>query len=556
MNQKDEENWNVEPASFLYAQDCRLDGHNLVKYASKDLIDQILRLVDNNHIPMISKVLDFTKACFETQTNVRTGQPLTPRFKECLIALIIHCNKKIINESDTIQTEADRLVEEYLTKEIFSEHDIIKARVCNLITVYGATSVQSPSSLESLCRGLEAAMGSGHLAVQTSALLALNKATANDKVAAHFAQHIKAVFALVFACMRAVDYKELVYAAEGLIKDFGDAVVPFGAELLRHFSASFYQYLQHAKVDLDETDDEDADLDDDSELEANVVYESIYAAEACLEAVLSVLQVKLPDDVRLEANNLVLVMVCDVILETNNELFLKALAVLNFVLYKSPSLDDPMKFFFPVICYVLNGKPNAQLLQSASGLPQNFLKVIMEIDLPSLSEGVVSSSLGCILNYVSKMGADFYIATDYFGVKFIDLLFETMVKIMKDALTTNSDTDIIFMLRIVIGLLEHSKDRFEMGRFTDFLEMVLALSVQNRTENLNQHILQSVSMFVWHSPGRAVGYLTEQGKLEQFYGALFDKLSSLSDEPAKERAIYGLAALLELPADLARVGDN
>lgn len=74
------------------------------------------------------------------------------------------------------------------------------------------------------------------------------------------------------------------------------------------------------------------------------------------------------------------------------------------------------------------------------------------------------------------MGQDFYRKTDYYGISFVDLLFETMIKVIKDALTTNSDTDIIFMLRIILGLLEHSKDRFEMGRFTDFLEMVLSLA--------------------------------------------------------------------------------
>ena len=73
-----------------------------------------------------------------------------------------------------------------------------------------------------------------------------------------------------------------------------------------------------------------------SELEANVIYESIYAAEACLEAILSILQINLPEDIRTEANNMVLCMICDVILETNNELLIKALGVLNLFFTKQP----------------------------------------------------------------------------------------------------------------------------------------------------------------------------------------------------------------------------
>lgn len=553
MNQKDEENWNAEPASFLYAQDCRLDGHNLVKYASKDLIDQILRLVDNNQIPMISKVIAFSRACFETQANPRTGQPLTPRYKECLIALLIHCHKKLNMESETMQQEAEKLIELYITKELFSEHEIIKARTCNLLTCYGATSVFEPQSLETLCRGLESAMATNHLAVQTSALLALNRCTANDKVCAYFSNLLPQIFELVVKCMQAVDYKELVYAAEGLIKDFGDQVLPFSVDLLKHFNVSFYQYMQHSKVDLDETDDEEADIDDESELEANVIYESIFAAEACLEAILSILQVNLPANIRAEANNMVLCMICDVVLETNNELFTKALSLLNFVLYKETTLNDAMKFFFPVICYVLNGKPNAQLLQSAACLPENFLKVLTEIDLPSLSESVVTSSLGCILNYVAKMGKEFHEATDYFGLPFVDLLLETITKVIKDALTASSDTDIIFMLRIVVGVLEHSKDRFEVPRLSSFLDIVISLCEVDRTETLNQNILQTVSMFVWHSPAATINYLKQANKLEQFYSTLFGKLESFAEEKSKERVIYGLVALLELPPEQARV---
>ena len=74
-----------------------------------------------------------------------------------------------------------------------------------------------------------------------------------------------------------------------------------------------------------------------------------------------------------------------------------------------------MKFFFPVICYILNGKPNLQLVQAAGALPANFLRVLIEIDLPSLSEGVVTNSLGCFLNYIGKMGEEFYNSQDYFG---------------------------------------------------------------------------------------------------------------------------------------------
>ena len=76
-----------------------------------------------------------------------------------------------------------------------------------------------------------------------------------------------------------------------------------------------------------------------------------------------------------------------------------------------------------------------------------------------------------------------------------------MFKIIKDTLTGPSDTDIIFMLRILIGMLEHSKDKYPIKRQNDFLQIVISLCEHQRTENLSQNILQTVSMFVWtHLP--------------------------------------------------------
>lgn len=553
MNQKDEENWNVEPGSFLYAQDCRLDGHNLVKYASKDLIDQILRLVDDHQIPMFCKVLEFTKTCFEKQLNVRTGEPLTLAFKECLMALMIHCHKRLTFESENVVFEADKIVEVYLSRELFNENKLIMARACNLLTCYGATTIHNPESIMVICKGLETALSSDHLAVRTSALIALNRCTVNDKVSAYFETHLAVVFDLVVTCMRSVDYKELVYAAEGLIKDFGNKVLPFSTNLLHHFNKCFYEYLQHSKVDPDETDDEDEDLDDESELEANVIYESIYAAEACLEAILSLLQLNLQPDDRQNANNMTLCMIADVILETNNELLIKSLSLLNFILYKETQLNDAMKFFYPVLCYILLDRPNTELLQSASLLPESFYKVLSDIDLPSLSENVIANSLGCFLNYIAKMGAEFYASNDYYGIPFVDLLFNMMVKIIREALTGPSDTDIIFMLRIVIGLLENGKNRIDSSKLGQFLDMVLNLTEVGRTDTLKENILQTVSMFIWFSPTDAIEYLRRNEKLEEFYKVLFQAMGSFTDEKAKERTIYGLVALLELPPDQAKV---
>lgn len=553
MNQKDEENWLQEPSSFLYAQDCRLDGHNNVKYASKDLIDSILRLDDHQGVSLLVKLLDFVRLCFEKGIKVRSNQPLSPHFKECLISILIHCHKFIENDKSA-SSSVEYIIEYLIVKEMFSNIDIIKARVCTLLQTYGANWIVQTSSLENLCRALENTMSSSHLVVQTMGIVALNKCTANIKVCEYFLAHISQVFDLVVKCMMSIDYKELVCAAEGLIKDFGDSLLPYSVDLLKHFNSSFYQYLLHSKAEADTTDEEEMNPDDESDLEADAQYESIYAAEACLGAIFGILQLSLPEIVRQEANNMVLCMVCDVILEVNSDLFLKSLTLLNLVLYRSSGLNDAMKFFFPILCYVICGRPKMQIHQSASSLPKNFLKVLSDADLSELTEGAISNSLACLMNFVAKMGPEFYTSSDFNGICFAELMFQMIIKVIQDALTGPSDTDIILMLRVVIGILEQSRDKYEIPKFEDYVEMVLDLSQQDRTHSLKQYILQTISMMVWHSPSQTISLLNKSSKLDNFYTYLFGTQHTLQGK-ATERVLYGLTALLELPVGQLQVVD-
>lgn len=552
MNQKDQENWLSEPAAFLYAQDCKLDGHNCVKEASKDLIDMLLKYDDTTGTPFIRCVIGFVRGCFEQGKNLRTGQVLTPQFEECLIALLIHIHKKLENDHENWLFEVEQVIEHHLIKQLFSEHEVIRARVCNLLNVYGVTSMVKEESLSLLCKGLEAALSSSHLVAQTSAVLALNRCTSNDKIAHYFSMLLPSLIDLIFKCMNSVDYKELVYAAEGLIKDFGDRMLPYSQKLLEHFKICFYQYLQHSKIDQDATDDEDEEIDDESEVEANVIYESVFAAEACLECILSILQLNLPPNLREETNNLVLVIVCDILLEVNQDLLQKAVGLLNFVLYGQTCINDATKFFFPILLYILNEKPQGHFSQAASILPENFLKVLTEIDFRSLNEGMVTKSLGCILNYISKLGPNLYTSVDYYGIPFIDLLINMMMKVIKEALTGPSDVEIIFMLRIVVGILEESKEKYPIQRLDSLIDMTLSLCKCSRSEALNLNILQTLSMLIWHSPVYTVNYLKHHNQLKGYLDALCGKLKSLDDEKSLEQVEYGLIAFLEMtPTDFA-----
>lgn len=550
-NQKDEENWKGDPSAFLYSQESRLDGHNVVKWAARDLMDQILRFDDAEKISMLKKLLDFTNACLQSQKNPRTGEPITAEFKDCLLSSLNGTYKQFSRDSENILGEVEQLVEHLVVPELCSEHELIKARACHVLFTYGAAYMTDSKSIFHMCKGLEACLCSSMSVVQINAIIALNKVCSNEAVIKQFAAALPQVLEIIVKCMNAIDYKELVYAAEGIIKDFGNQTLPFAVQLLKHFHSSFYQYLQNAKSGEDDDDDEN-DLDDE-DTEANIAYESIYAAEACLEAILSLLQLDLPATLREESHKMVLVVICDILIEENNELFIKSLGLLNYVLYKEDKLTEASRFFFPVLCYILDKKPEGQLRAEAAALPESFQKVLIEVHLQELSESVVTRSLGCILNYISKLGPELHSAVDYYGKAYIELLFDTIVRTIKDAFTGPSDINIVFMLRIVIGLLEHSKDKYPFPMRDVFLSMILNVTEWNRSEQLSMHILQTISMFVWHSPRETISKLRECNKLETFYTTLYSKLDTVHEEKGKERILYGLIALFELPPDDLKV---
>ena len=195
-----------------------------------------------------------------------------------------------------------------------------------------------------------------------------------------------------------------------------------------------------------------------------------------------------------------------------------------------------------------------QIHQSASSLPKNFLKVLSDADLSELTEGAISNSLACLMNFVAKMGPEFYTSSDFNGICFAELMFQMIIKVIQDALTGPSDTDIILMLRVVIGILEQSRDKYEIPKFEDYVEMVLDLSQQDRTHSLKQYILQTISMMVWHSPSQTISLLNKSSKLDNFYTYLFGTQHTLQGK-ATERVLYGLTALLELPVGQLQVVD-
>lgn len=554
INQKDEENWNKDPAMFLYSQVSRLDDHNGVKSASLSLMEYILKLNDENDVPMEKKFINYIGSCLEKNTNLRENCELNPIMKDCFISALIHCHKMFeLEKEEEIVEIVDKIIQGFLFKELFSEHEIIKARVCHLLYKYGTQYVglEDTETHLLLCNGLDNCLNSNKIPVQINALLALNRSCANQSVISYFEPQIEKILQVIEKCMSSIDYKELIYSAEGLIKEFSHLLAPYALPILQLFNSCYYKYLDHYKFEYDEEDCLIFEIDDDEYDDDSIASESIFAAAACLETIRTVLDLKLGPEIQKKGYDIVMNMIADTILVQNTEIFLSSLSLLNLILYQEPVITDELKFFFPILIYVIIGKPKGRNLTSEiSQLPENFREIFSEsTNLEKFSDDFVGPSLGCFLNYVSKLGESLYTTTDFYGINFSELLMAYIEKIISDALTGPCDKEIIFVLIIVKVVFQTAKDRFEIPNLSIWTASLCRLLTESsRTDQLRMATLRAISVLIWLQPAK---YLQEMSQadptlLSNIFGGIFAASSEQLDEDGQEELLYGLVAVLEV----------
>jgi hypothetical protein len=580
VNQKDSELWSTDARGFLLAQDSKVDNHNVIKSASKELLLKILELPDPN-IPVISqptlkptsstrrqtiqhpfgsRYISYLKSTFSTQVNPRTKMPLTEHDKDYLLTSLYFSCATLEAKSKTTEELVD-LLEEYIFREYANDSLLIKFRISCLINQNGISLIKNDALLFELCKCLEVAIKSEHEVVRVSALVALNRALVDKRVLVYFSNQVTIILHSIVSCMKTLYLKDLVYAAEGIIKDLHQQVLPFAGDLITHFENSFYQYIDgYHDSDAGNTEDEEAYNYDDGESDAEengFNFESLSAAEACLEALLTIQQLELGPIERQRVSDVTLSILCDILVKHNGDLLGKGLEILNSNLYKSVQLSEPLVFFYPIVTYVLlaNFDHAEQFNQSilppiAQTLPPKLQEILVECDFTEFENIGYLECLACLLNYIKQLGPAFFQLRDCYGTSFFDLLKKVLSSSFEHALSGSSDSshlNIMISLRIIMELMVQAKhQQFQVPELGGFIEGVFGLSNKQSSEQITLQVIQTICMCLYYNPSQTLQVCKQLNCQNQFFDCLYSRLADFSDETTRERVLYGLVALLEL----------
>lgn len=580
VNQKDSELWSTDARAFLLAQDSKVDSHNVIKSASKDLFLKILEMDDPNipsahpiqpksqstrrggsqHPTFGSRYLEYLKTAFAMQTNPRSKQPLSEQDKDYLLTSLYFSIPTLEKKTQTSQMLAD-LLEELVYREYGCDSLLVKFRVSCLINQNGISVLKNETVLLELCRSLETAIKCGHDVVRVSAIIALNRALVDKRVLSYFSNQVTPILETIISCMKTMYLKDLVYAAEGIIKDLHQQTLPFAGALINHFEASFYQYIDgYHDSELNDSDDEEIYNYDDGESdgeENGFNFESLSAAEACLEALLTLQQLELAQPERERVSEATLGILCDIFVKHNSDLLGKGLEVLNSNLYKSEQLSDAVTFFYPIVMYLIlagfdHAEPlnNANLAPVAQNLPPKLQQILAECDFTEFDGVNYPECLACILNYIKKLGPAFFQLRDFYGTTFFDLLKKVLASSFAYTFSEKTESghlNIMISLRIIMELMVLAKHQhFEVPELAGFVEGAFGLANKKPSEQTTLQVLQTVSMCLYYNPAQTLQVCQQLNCLGQYFDCLYSRLGDFSDESARERVLYGLVALLEL----------
>lgn len=535
LNSKDEELWKSDPADYIYSQRVKSDDHNMLKNAAEEAITYLSGVEVENEL-LLYKCFNFIGFCLVKSENPRTSQPIGPLQKEYLLNCLEILGDRLQYHKSLVSNLAP-LFEQYVVPDLMSDHEVMRARACSVYASLGAVvEYAHQEAYIRACQGICNCLASKSLPVKVSAAESLNVFLQNPGAKELLEADLEKILDLVLDLMNQIELDELVVALEGIIKEFGGRAGKYTVKLIEGLTLAFFQYKNHMNNRNEEGSDE---LLGD---------ESTRAAEASLNTINNILKSNLNNEIYMEVGGFILQIFNSTILSCDDVCFDKCLGLLNLLLYKANKLNDQLVFYFPLICYLIVGKPNGNPTSDISSFPEELQEVILKVNTKRRWFESLGSVVGCFLNFMQKCGTDFLRGKDFYGNTFIELLFGVIKKIGEESMRSKEYGNLLYSLRIIMGLLENFRGQVD-DLLGDILQIVRELlkECQGNKSSLRSMILQVAAMMLWYDPHFTVKLLKNNNYFEELIAVWFDHLAQFETEHEKERELYGIVALISLP---------
>lgn len=545
LNPKDHEYWQEDPVQYIYSKHTKTKDHNSVKNAAEELINMISKHEDLEGQLFVYRLVNFVSYCLANNVNPRDGNsPITPLEKEYLLYAFEAVADCIQHEAQILH-KLESFFEAFLIPEFSSPHGVLQARACEVYQEMGGfVCYTNKNNFVKACQGICACLDSKYLPVQVAAAGSLNMILANAEAKELLRADLENILNRILGLMQKIDFDDLIVALEGIIEEFSDCLGPFTIQLVNGLSETYFNCKQSLVANRANSGEEEGSND-----------ETAKASEACLDTINNILKANLNDQIYRAVSDKIFEVINVTILSDDDIAFGKCLSLLNVILYKCESLDNQLVFYFPMMCYLILGKPSLPLQMDISGFSDQIQTVINNVNTKKEWINDLSVTVGCFLNYMKKCGTNFLTGKDMYGIPFMDLIFGVIKRIGEESLRTNRFGNLIYSLRIIIGLLENFRDQID-GDLEKILAIVreLLTNCSKGQDELKSMLLQVIAMMFWYNPVTAVNLMRANHFLDELLEVWFGNLKLFASEHEKERELYGIAALLSLvPNDFPKV---
>lgn len=474
---KDREVWKDSPKDFIYSATYQTEDSNMVKHAAKDLLQKICSLEINKNKQFLREFI----VQITDKLNILAQQgPECALQKECLL----HGIEAVVDQFSTdrqIRNSLPLLLELHLLPILRDDAamGILSFRVCSLYSRIGYFIKYNAGIHVEFCQLVCQAIIKGQVPTQIKAAEALSVLVQNQLELKEFiVQDLEFILKKLLEMMEQYDCEGLVDTLKTVISSYQAEIGPHSAKVFDGLKVAYYNY----RSDINSCKGAN---DKDSE-----IAEAEIGAENCLSAMNNLVHSNLLPDVYLAISKSILQLVNICILEDDETNFPTCISMLNMVVCKIPALHEALVAYYPIICYMIAGKPKRDFTKHPSALnDEQFERVLEKVDKREDVLEDVHLTSTCLQNFAAKLGDRMSSVCDFFGTSFVDLFYQAMDGIGMVCKEGDS-ADLVWPLKMGVALLENLPPQ-------DHIQPVLLMvdQILNQPNITNRVISTGISVF-------------------------------------------------------------
>lgn len=474
----DQNFWKESPKEYVYSATYKTEDHNMVKNAVTDLLQKICEVEVNKKREFLRQYIQ--EITVKLNQLTQPGQNAPALMKECLLHGIEAVVDQFITDRE-IRSCLPQLLATHLLPILREDTNCgqLAYRVCSLYSRIGYFIKYNPDVHDEFCKLVCQAIVRGAIPTQIKAAEALSVLVQNQyELKEKIAQELDFILKKVLEMIELYDFDGLVDTLKTIINSFQYEIGPHSAKVFDGLKVAYYNY----KSSINSCKGVD-------EKEAEVA-EAEIGADTCLSAMSNLVNSNLLPEVYHSIAKPILEMVNLCILEEDETNFPTCISMLNMVISKAPVLPDFLVAYYPVLCYMIAGKPRRDFTKHPNSLnDEQFEHVVAKVAQREDVLDDIHLLSTCLQNFTTKLADGMADYCDFFGTSFIELYYQVMDAIGQICKEGDS-CDLVWPLKMGIALLENLNPATHIEPILLMVDQIL-----NRENITSRVIMSGIAVF-------------------------------------------------------------